>query len=115
MDLVASQPDRIALEANRVYCCIGGTMTIRTRLLFVLLFCFSLRLPAQQAASSNPTQIRDAMKSLASDAMHGRGSGSPDELAAANYLAGELHAIGITPAGDKGGYIQDVSGVFQFS
>jgi len=89
-------------------------MTIRTRLLFVLLFCFSLRLPAQQAASSNPTQIRDAMKSLASDAMHGRGSGSPDELAAANYLAGELHAIGITPAGDKGGYIQDVSGVFQF-
>jgi hypothetical protein len=69
---------------------------------------------AQQPAGSNSTQIHDAMKSLSSDAMQGRGSGSPDELAAANYLAGELHAIGITPAGDKGGYIQDVSGVFQF-
>jgi len=89
-------------------------MTIRTKLLAALLFCLSLGLLAQQPAGSNSIQIHDAMKSLSSDAMQGRGSGTPDELAAANYLAGELRAIGITPAGDKGGYIQDVSGVFQF-
>src|SRR5689334_8188287 len=89
-------------------------MTIRTRLLVTLLFCFSLTLLAQQPAGSNSTQIHDAMKSLSSDAMQGRGSGTPDELAAANYLAEQLHTIGIAPAGDKGGYIQDVSGVFQF-
>ena len=109
----ADEHELETVAAYRVYC-VGGTMIIRTRLLVAFLFCFSLRLLAQQPAGSNSTQIRDAMKSLSSDAMQGRGSGTPDELAAANYLAGELRAIGITPAGDKGGYIQDVSGVFQF-
>jgi len=54
------------------------------------------------------------MQSLAADAMQGRASGSHDELAAANYLASELHKFGIEPAGRQGGYIPDVSGVFQF-
>jgi len=89
-------------------------MTIRTKLLFALLLCFSLRTPAQQAANQDAAQLRGEMQSLAADAMQGRGSGSHDELVAANYLASELHKFGIEPAGDKGGYIQDVSGVLQF-
>src|SRR5271170_6976555 len=47
---------------------------------------------------------------LASDAMQGRGSGTHDELVAATYIAAELRAYGIAPAGNDGdgGYIQSV-------
>lgn len=38
--------------------------------------------------------------------MQGRGSGTHDELLAATYVAAELRAYGIAPAGDDGGYIQ---------
>ena len=54
------------------------------------------------------------MEFLASDALQGRGSGSHDELLAATYLASQLREIGIQPAGGDGGYIQNVSGEFDF-
>ncbi len=50
--------------------------------------------------------IRAHEEFLASDAMQGRGSGTHDELLAATYVAAELRAYGIAPAGDDGGYIQ---------
>jgi aminopeptidase YwaD len=53
--------------------------------------------------------IRAHEEFLASDAMQGRGSGTHDELVAATYIAAELRAYGIAPAGDpgeNGGYIQ---------
>jgi Zn-dependent M28 family amino/carboxypeptidase len=53
-------------------------------------------------------QIRGELEFLASDALQGRGSGTHDELLAATYLASQLREIGIAPAGDNGGYIQDV-------
>ena len=59
-------------------------------------------------------QIRGEVEFLASDALQGRGSGTHDELVAAEYLASELRRIGIEPAGDNGGYIQNVSGEFEF-
>ena len=40
--------------------------------------------------------------------MRGRGSGTHDELVAANYIASQLRQYGIDPAGDNGGYIQSV-------
>jgi Zn-dependent M28 family amino/carboxypeptidase len=46
--------------------------------------------------------------------MQGRGSGTHDELVAAEYLASELRRAGIQAAGDNGGYIQNVSGEFEF-
>jgi aminopeptidase YwaD len=46
------------------------------------------------------------MEFLASDALRGRGSGTPDELVAATYIASELRAYGAEPAGDDGGYLQ---------
>jgi hypothetical protein len=46
------------------------------------------------------------MEFLASDALRGRGSGTADELVAATYIASELRAYGIEPAGDDGGYLQ---------
>jgi hypothetical protein len=68
-----------------------------------------------QTGAETPTaQIADELGSLASDAMQGRGSGTQDELMAANYLASQLRQIGVSPGGDSGGFIQDVSGTFRF-
>ncbi len=53
-----------------------------------------------------PACIRGHMEFLASDALQGRGSGTHDELLAATYIAAELRAYGIEPAGDDRGYIQ---------
>jgi len=50
--------------------------------------------------------IRAHMEFLASDALRGRGSATPDELIAATYVAAQLRADGIAPAGDNGTYIQ---------
>jgi aminopeptidase YwaD len=50
--------------------------------------------------------IRAHLEFLASDAMRGRGSATHDELVAATYIASELRAYGIGPAGDSGGYLQ---------
>jgi len=62
------------------------------------------------AAVASPTVcavcIRAHMGFLASDALRGRGSGTPDEWAAATYVAAQLEQYGIAPAGDDGTYIQ---------
>src|SRR6184192_2207176 len=50
--------------------------------------------------------IHAHMEFLASDALRGRGSATHDELVAATYIASELHAYGIEPAGDSGAYLQ---------
>ena len=52
--------------------------------------------------------IRKNMEVLASDEMRGRGSGTEDEHRAAEYIAGQLKAYGIQPAGDGAGFIQQV-------
>ena len=82
-------------------------------LLFINLFYF-LGIASDQHTNIDQSQIRGAMEFLASDALQGRASGSHDELLAATYLASQLREIGIEPAGDEGGYIQDVSGEFNF-
>ncbi len=90
------------------------------RLLFVI-FSLALSLPvgtAPQAGGATVTVkteatpatvhnicaacIRGHMEFLASDALQGRGSGTHDELLAATYIASELRAYGIEPAGDDG-------------
>ena len=50
--------------------------------------------------------VRAHMEFLASDALRGRGSGTADELVAATYVAAQLRAYGIAPAGHDGGYLQ---------
>jgi aminopeptidase YwaD len=50
--------------------------------------------------------VRAHMEFLASDALRGRGGGSPDEFVAATYAASQLQQYGIKPAGDDGTYIQ---------
>ena len=93
-----------------------GPLKIRARLLIPAILVFSFLAPAQKPSNPGPlaTHIQAQLEFLASDAMQGRGSGTHDELVAATYLASELRALGIQPAGDNGGYLQDVSGEFQF-
>jgi len=92
----------------------------RALLAIVTVICLGLLGPATslgqqtRAPQTAATQIADELGTLASDAMRGRGSGTVDELRAARYLARELRRIGISPLGDAGGYIQDVSGTFNF-
>ncbi|MCB9916598.1 MAG: M20/M25/M40 family metallo-hydrolase [Planctomycetes bacterium] len=43
---------------------------------------------------------------LASDELRGRATGTPENVRAARYLAGELERFGWAPAGDEGGYLQ---------
>jgi peptidase M28-like protein len=57
--------------------------------------------------------VRAHMEFLASDALQGRGSGTRDELLAATYIASELRAYGIAPAGDNGAYMERVTIVRQ--
>src|SRR6266550_4553480 len=89
-----------------------------------LLFCLAISTFAQQATEPSKSTttvkpravrssakvcavcIRAHMEFLASDALRGRGSATPDELIAATYVGSELRQYGIDPAGDDGGYIQ---------
>ena len=50
--------------------------------------------------------IRANMDFLASDALRGRGSATPDELVAATYVGSQLEQYGVEPAGDNGTYVQ---------
>jgi hypothetical protein len=85
------------------------------RFLRVGFLCLALAAAAQTTHRAQPPaprvapSLRGEMEFLASDALSGRGSGTHDELVAATYLASELRRIGIAPAGDDGGYIQNVT------
>jgi Peptidase family M28 len=83
-------------------------------ILFILAAAFALA-PAAIAAQGTKSAttvteqtVRKYMEALASDDMRGRGSASVDELAAAKYIAGQLKALKIEPAGDNGDYLQTV-------
>ncbi|MEX2271481.1 MAG: M20/M25/M40 family metallo-hydrolase [Vicinamibacterales bacterium] len=59
-------------------------------------------LPAQPGTPASITEasVRGHMEFLASDALHGRGSGTRDEWIAAEYLASQLRRLGLAPLGD---------------
>lgn len=59
-------------------------------------------LPADQAA------MKAHVMFLASDAMRGRDAGSAEYAVAAQYVAAQFYAAGLSPAGDDGGYLQHV-------
>lgn len=61
-----------------------------------------------QATAVSEASVRKYMQGLAGDDMRGRGSASADELAAARYIAAQLKASKIEPAGDNGDFLQTV-------
>ena len=76
----------------------------------LLLFLFSLTSLAQTAPSWKVKSewVRAHEMFLASDAMHGRGSATPDELTAATYVASQFERFGLKPGAPDGTFIQRV-------
>ena len=89
------------------------TSRLRVAIAVWLVLALVLALPARpESAPSYPplpdiaASIRAHMDYLAGDALAGRGSGTPQEHMAADYVASELHRYGVAPAGENGGYLQ---------
>jgi Zn-dependent M28 family amino/carboxypeptidase len=76
-------------------------------LLALLLSAFPALLPAQAARVSSQ-RLRAHVKYLASDELEGRGVGTQGERLATNYLATQLQAEGVKPAGEGNSYFQTV-------
>ena len=75
-----------------------------------VLFLFSLSSLAQTASpwKVKPEWVRAHEMFLASDAMRGRGSATPDELIAATYVAAQFERFGLKPGAPDGTFIQRV-------
>ncbi len=93
-------------------------MQDRTSVLFVLvlalgsLSCGSSRPRTATAAALEtirPDAIRAHVRFLADDLLEGRGTGTRGYQLAANYVAAQLEAVGLEPAGNDGTYFQPVA------
>jgi Zn-dependent M28 family amino/carboxypeptidase len=56
----------------------------------------------------DPHRMSEIVKVLASDDFQGRAPGTPGEARTVDYLVGQFKALGLEPAGDKGGWTQSV-------
>ncbi len=65
---------------------------------------------AAQPVKDSPSaaRMRADIANLASDRLKGREPGTPEFDMAADYVAGQMKKIGLTPGGDNGGYFQAV-------
>src|SRR5579884_12758 len=72
--------------------------------------------PAQAVTEISPTRYLDNVSFLASDAMRGRGDGSPELEKAADYVASQFGIWGLSPAGEHDTFFQsfDVTTGVQF-
>ncbi len=64
--------------------------------------------PAPTAEQDVARRVRADVEFLASDNLDGRDTGSKGYAIAADYVAAQFRAIGLEPAGDKGGWFQQV-------
>lgn len=76
--------------------------------LFSIVFLAALAAQNSPEWTVKPESIRAHEMFLASDAMRGRGSATPDELIAATYVAAEFEKYGLKPGLPDGTYIQRV-------
>lgn len=77
---------------------------------------FAAELPGEAPAevqsafgSFRPEAVRAHTKFLSSDLLEGRGPGTRGDALATEYVAAQLEAAGLQPAGDNGTYFQKVS------
>jgi hypothetical protein len=70
----------------------------------------SLITPAVRHAmdAARPESIRAHVRYLSDDLLEGRDTASTGGLLAARYIASELEQMGVKPAGDNGGYFQQI-------
>ena len=95
------------------------TRTFLPAAMAVLLACLAPALAAQddssRAHAPQPTvpgiteaDLRTRLFIFADDSMQGREAGTEGHLRSTDYLAAELRALGLEPAGDSGTYFQTV-------
>jgi Zn-dependent M28 family amino/carboxypeptidase len=77
--------------------------------LSVLAFCAGLaHAPESLAQQISPQRLSDMTRELASEPYAGRGPGGPGEPKTIDFIVGQFQALGLKPAGDDGGWTQDV-------
>lgn len=76
------------------------------RRLFAALLLFAAPAAGAQALPPEQAAIKAHVQFLASDALRGREAGTRDYDVAAEYVAAQMLAAGLRPAGDKGGWFQ---------
>ncbi|MDX1530404.1 MAG: hypothetical protein R3362_02655, partial [Rhodothermales bacterium] len=64
--------------------------------------------PDEALAAIDSTTLRRHLAELASDAYEGRGTGTPGEERAVQYIAAEMEAAGLVGAAEDGGFFQPV-------
>ena len=68
----------------------------------------SVALAAPAAPAFDVARISNDIKALSSDAFEGRGPATPAEKKTIDYIAAQMKAAGLQPAGQKGTWFQDV-------
>jgi Zn-dependent M28 family amino/carboxypeptidase len=63
---------------------------------------------AQPGATIDTAKLSEHIRILASDEFEGRGPATPGEDKTVAYISGQFKALGLTPAGDNGGWTQAV-------
>ena len=77
-------------------------------LTLLLCACSAPNESSEQQLSARPAAIEAHLQFLASDELEGRDTGSRGHQIAANYIASQFQALGLTPAGDNNSYFQQV-------
>lgn len=68
----------------------------------------ALLLTLAAAGPIDPARIKADVRTLSSDAFEGRGPGEPGEQKAIAYIARQMAAAGLQPAGENGGWYQSI-------
>ena len=63
---------------------------------------------AQSSGPIDPARMSAIVKVMASDDFEGRAPGSPGEAKTVDYLIGQFKALNLEPAGENGGWTQEV-------
>jgi hypothetical protein len=92
------------MKLNHLICCVISCLALTA---------CSLSSPnsksTEPALAADPQRIKSHLKFLSDDLLEGRDTGSRGHEIAALYIAGEFAKYGLTPAGDEGGYLQDIN------
>jgi hypothetical protein len=83
-------------------------MKLSSLMLMPLALVPAIGFAAPTAATADPSadRIRAHVEFLADDLLEGRGTGTRGHEIAASYVASQFRAMGLQPAGDKGGWYQ---------
>jgi hypothetical protein len=79
-----------------------------TALIAVTLLPLAIESQQRPAAPMTPAALRARIERYAADSMRGRLTGTADNVKATRYIADELRALGLRPAGDNGTFLQRV-------